>query len=121
MVAVLVLMGLGWGLTMPLTKIAVSTGYRQFGLIFWDLAIGTVVLAVVMVLRGKGLPWRRDTMAVFLFVALTGTVVPSWASYRAAVHLPAGIMSVLLSMVPMLAFPVAIALRLEPFRMPSRP
>ena len=31
---VLLIMGAGWGLTQPLSKIAVSTGYRHFGLIF---------------------------------------------------------------------------------------
>ena len=39
LVALLVLLGIGWGVTQPLAKIAVSDGYRHFGLVFWQLAI----------------------------------------------------------------------------------
>lgn len=34
----LILMGAGWGATQPLSKIAVSEGYRHFGIIVWQLA-----------------------------------------------------------------------------------
>ena len=30
----LLLMGVGWGASIPLTKVAVSEGYQEFGLIF---------------------------------------------------------------------------------------
>ena len=35
----LILFGAGWGLSQPLAKIAVSTGYEPLGLIFWQLVI----------------------------------------------------------------------------------
>ena len=41
---VLILMGAAWGLSIPLTKITVSTGYGQFGLIFWQFVIAVIVL-----------------------------------------------------------------------------
>ncbi|MEL7089895.1 MAG: EamA/RhaT family transporter, partial [Planctomycetota bacterium] len=37
LVLVLLALGAGWGLTMPLTKIAVSEGYKHFGLLFWQM------------------------------------------------------------------------------------
>ncbi len=112
---VLVLLGAGWGITIPLTKIAVSTGFGHYGLIFWQLAIGTVLMSVLSLLRGKGLPFNRFTLRVFAVVALIGTLIPNTASYQAAVHVPAGILSILLSMIPMFAFPVALALKLDRF------
>lgn len=113
--AVLVLLGATWGITIPLTKIAVSTGFGHFGLIFWQLVIGSVLMAFLSVLRGKSLPINRSTLRVFLVVALVGTLVPNTASYQAAVHVPAGILSILLSMIPMFAFPVALTLGLDRF------
>lgn len=113
--AVLVVLGAGWGITVPLTKIAVSTGFGHFGLIFWQLVIGSLLMAGLSVARGKGLPLSVDTLRVFAVVALIGTLVPNTASYQAAVHLPAGILALLLSMIPMLAFPVALALGLDQF------
>jgi drug/metabolite transporter (DMT)-like permease len=113
--AILVVLGAGWGITIPLTKIAVSTGFGHFGLIFWQLVIGSILMAILSLVRGKGLPVCRSTLRVFAVVALIGTLIPNTASYQAAVHLPAGILSLLLSMIPMLAFPIALGMRLDRF------
>lgn len=43
-VAVLVALGLGWGSTQPLGKIATTTGHGPFGLIFWQLVVCVLVL-----------------------------------------------------------------------------
>lgn len=112
---ILVVLGAGWGITVPLTKIAVSTGFGHFGLIFWQLAIGSALMATLSLIRGKGLPVNMATLRVFAVVSLIGTLIPNSASYQAAVHVPAGILSLLLSTIPMLAFPVALALRLDRF------
>ncbi|WP_406648857.1 DMT family transporter [Aliisedimentitalea scapharcae] len=113
---VLGMLGAGWGITQPLTKITVSTGYQPWGLILWQLIIGAVFMAVISLLRGKGLPLTRGTLRISLVMAVIGTLVPNTASYTAIVHLPSGIMSILLSLIPMMAFPIALGLRLEPFR-----
>ena len=112
---VLALMGAGWGLGQPLSKIAVEGGYRQFGLVFWQLAIGAVVLTVIQRVRGR--PFRTDPAAlrVYVLIALLGTLIPNSASYEAIRHLPAGLVSILLSMVPMFAFPIALAMGNERF------
>ena len=106
----LVLMGAGWGLTQPLTKIAVSTGYGHFGLVFWQQVLGAVLLAAVCLIRGNPLPLGPRHLRVYLIIAMIGTIVPNTISYQAAVHLPAGIMSLLLSIIPMFSFAIALAL-----------
>ncbi|NNJ68829.1 MAG: EamA/RhaT family transporter, partial [Boseongicola sp.] len=45
-------MGAGWGATQPLAKIAVSEGYRHIGLVFWQLAIGALVMGLIQTVRG---------------------------------------------------------------------
>jgi len=113
--AILVLLALGWGFTQPMTKLSVSTGYQHFGLIFWQLAIGTVLLGSYCAARGIPLPLRPPHLRLYLIIALVGTIVPNSGSYQAAVHLPAGVISILYSMIPMLAFPIALSLRTERF------
>lgn len=112
---VLAAMGAGWGLTQPLTKIAVSEGYRHFGLIFWQFAIGIAVLAPVQILRGKALPLGLPQIRVYAIIALIGTILPNAAGYEAARHLPAGILSILISTVPMFSFAMALALGTDRF------
>lgn len=109
-------MGAGWGVSQPLSKIAVSTGYQHFGLIFWQLVIGATVLAVLTLARGQRLPLAPRHLALYLFIALSGTLLPNWASYVAVRHLPSGIMSIAIASVPLFAFPIAILLGAEPFR-----
>ena len=106
----LVLLGAGWAFTQPMSKIAVSEGYKHFGLIFWQFVIGTIVMALVSLLRRRGLPMSRAHLRVYGIIAIIGTLLPNSASYQAAVHLPAGVLSILLSMVPICAFPIALAL-----------
>ena len=115
LLVLLCLIGAGWGLTQPLTKIAVSTGHHPLGLVFWQLLIGAGLLTAINLIRQRRLRWDRRAIAVYLFIALVGTILPNSASYRAAAHLPSGIMSVVIATVPMIAFPMAIALRTDRF------
>ena len=115
--AILTLFGAGWGFTMPLSKIAVSDGYQHFGLIFWQLVIGAALMALLCAVRRLRLPMQAPHLRLYLLIAMIGTVIPNSASYQSAVHLPAGIMSILLSTIPMIAFPMALAFGNDRFEM----
>lgn len=112
----LLIAGAAWGATQPLSKVAVSEGYRHFGLMFWNALIGAVLLAGVLVLRGRGLPRTRAAFRVYVVIGLLGAFLPGISAYSAAVHLPAGVLAILLSSVPMLAFPIALVLGVDQFR-----
>jgi drug/metabolite transporter (DMT)-like permease len=111
----LIAMGAGWGMTQPLTKVSVSTGYGYFGLVFWQQALGATLMLGLCRARGIGLPRHAAAFRTYLVIALVGTVLPNTISYQAAVHLPAGIMSLLLSAIPMFAFVIALLLGNESF------
>ena len=113
--AVLGVLAAGWGFTMPMTKLAVSTGFQHFGLIFWQMTIGAAVMTPIALLRRTPLPLGRSHLRVYLIIALIGSLLPNTASYQAAVHLPSGILSILLSMIPIWAFPIALGLGLDRF------
>jgi drug/metabolite transporter (DMT)-like permease len=113
--AMLTLMGAGWGITQPLAKIAVSEGYRHLGILFWQLLLGAGLLALIARARGLTLPVHRRALNLYLLIALIGSVLPGIASYEAARHLPSGWLSVVLSLVPLFAFPVALALGIDRF------
>lgn len=114
LVGVLVGLGAGWGLVQPLAVVAVSDGHKPYGLIFWQLAIAVVLLGPIVLLRG-GLPLHRQALAFYAAIATVGTLVPAGTGYRAAQDLPGGILSLLLSLIPLLAFPIALILRVDRF------
>ncbi len=114
-VGTLCVLGVGWGATQPLGKIATQSGHQPFGLIFWQLVICSIVLGALSLPRGKGLVLRRDAMVFYVVVALLGTIIPNFTFYLSVRHLPAGIMSIIISTVPMIAFVVALSLRMDRF------
>ncbi|QFU07973.1 EamA-like transporter family protein [Rhodobacteraceae bacterium THAF1] len=114
--ALLILLGSGWGLSQPLTKIAVSGGAAPMGLVFWQLLIGGLFLSLIVIRRG--VPHvTRARLRVWIVIALIGNVLPSIATYSAARDLPAGLMAILLSTVPLFGFVYALILSLERFRL----
>jgi drug/metabolite transporter (DMT)-like permease len=114
----LVLLGAGWGITQPMAKIAVSEGYRHVGIVFWQLVLSGAILGAICAARG--LPLRTDGPALrfYTLIALIGTLLPNGASYEAARHLPSGWLSITLSMVPLFAFPIALAWGIDRFHWP---
>ena len=113
--ALLAAVGISWGFTQPLSKIAVSTGYQPFGLIFWQSAIGALLLGGFVWFSRQKFSLALKIWPYYIAIALIGTVIPNAFSYYAITVVPSGIMSILLSLVPILAFPIAIALRNDHF------
>ena len=72
-------------------------------------------MTVINTFRRKRLPIRRPYLWLYLLLALIGTIIPNTAGYQAAVWLPSGVLSLLLSIVPMFAFPIALAMGLDRF------
>ena len=114
-IAALVLLGVGWGSTQPLGKIAASSGHPPLTLILWQTVICVVVLGALTLVRGKGLVLTRRAFGFYLAVAVLGTLVPNAAFYISVHRLPSGIMSILISTVPLMACPMNLALGSDKF------
>lgn len=115
LVAVLVAMGAAWGSTQPLGKIAVSTGHGHFALIFWQLVVGIVVLGAILLLRRERLVVTGPRIAFAAMIAVIGTLIPNSTFYISVAHLPSGIMSIIIAAVPLISFPIAMALGMDRF------
>lgn len=111
----LVTLGLGWGMTQPLGKMATEDGHGPFGLIFWQLVVCVLVLGAICLPKGKGLVFTPEALRFYVVVAALGTLIPNATFYLSVARLPAGVMSMIISAVPMIAFPLAVMLGMERF------
>lgn len=113
--ACLLLLGTVWGSTIVIMKHVVSTGHQPLGLIFWQLALGAVILTLIGLFQGKPLPIKTADVRFYAIVSLVGTIIPNTTSYIVAAHLPAGLLAIGLATVPMFTLMVALVIRTEKF------
>ncbi len=110
----LLVMGAAWGLEFSMLKLATQGGYPEIGILLVALVIVAVVFWAIIAVRRAWFRPRRD-IVVFLFVlAMLGYVVPLLAVLWAAPHVPAGIMTLIVSFTPVVTVATVLALRTEP-------
>lgn len=110
---VLFAIGIGWGITGPFSKLAVSTGNHPIGVAFWNTVIGAAALTAVLLASGKRLPFERRHLVFFLICGLLGTALPNTLAYTAYRHLPIGIISIIIALVPMTTLMLALPMGIE--------
>lgn len=106
-------MGAAWGLVFSITKVAVSTGHQPFGILVWQNLVGAMLSTGILLVRGKSLLLERKLFWLYFGVAVLGTVFPNYFSTLAAAQLPAGIMVIIVALVPLFAMPIALLLGFE--------
>ncbi len=74
--------------------------------------IGALVLGPVAFLSGPVRVGRR-ALGWAALIAMIGTVIPNYTFYLSVARLPAGIMSIIICTVPMMSYPIAIALGMD--------
>ena len=112
---VLLVMGAAWGLSFSLARIAATAGIHPFSITFWEALGAGTALILVCVLRRRPISFSRELLLLYLVSGALGMVVPNAIFFYAASHVPAGILSITLAIIPLITFIVSAALRLEQF------
>jgi len=113
--AVLLTMGLTWGLSFSLARIAAVAGVRPLAITFWEAAGAGAILLLVCLGRGRAVPISRELGLFYLASGLLGMVIPGAIFFYAAAHVPAGVLSISIAIIPVLTFATSAVLRLETF------
>lgn len=113
----LLVIGAAWGLSAPMIKIATSAGHGPVEILFWQATVASVLLGAVLGVTGKlkSMPFSLRHLRLYAVVGLFGMALPAWASYSATRFLPAGVVSIVISLVPVFALPMALTLGTERF------
>lgn len=109
----LLAIGAAWGLTVPLTTVALGSGLTPLDASFWSAVFSLVALSAWLGWRGGWPPLDRQHVRFFLTLGLVGAAFPHVASFYAAAHLPAGVRAVLFAFVPLFTLVLSLALALE--------
>ena len=116
----LILIGGGsWGITFSLAKMATDLGAHPLGLTMWQGVLGGAAILIYNIMRRMPVPLDAPHLWFYLVCGLLGTAVPGTMFFYAADHVPAGVLSIVIALVPMMAFAIAAALgidRISPLR-----
>ena len=112
--AALLVMGAAWGLSFSLARIVVGAGGTPFGVTFWQSVVCGVILLGFTLARGRPLPLSRRHLGIYVIVALLGASVPNSLFYFAAPHVQAGVLSITVTLIPIITYALAMALGTEP-------
>lgn len=114
--ALLLLLGAIWGGTLSIAKLAAVHGVPPVAFVFWyALGAGLVLLATARA-RRTAAPLDRRHLAYYALCGVTGIAAPQVNSLYVLGHIPAGVMAVVLTTVPVFTYALALAVGAERFR-----
>ncbi|MEC8643683.1 MAG: DMT family transporter [Pseudomonadota bacterium] len=111
--AALLVMGAAWGLSFSFARIVVQAGGTPFGVTFWQSVVCGVILLTWTMARRRPLPMTRRHLGIYVIVALLGASVPNSLFYFAAPHVQAGVLSITVTLIPIITYAVAMLLGTE--------
>ena len=106
-------MGIVWGLSFSLSKIAVGLGGTPIGLTFWTCLLTGLMLLFYTIIRGQKIRFRLKDLQIILLLAFLGAMLPNMFFYYAAAHVSAGILSITITIVPIATYALSFILKLE--------
>lgn len=109
----LLVAGIAWGVTFSLAKIAVDGGAHPVGITLWQAVLGALFLGAMTFGRGRSVSLQRPLVGLYVICALLGTVVPSILFFYAAAQVPAGVLSITVTLVPILTVCFSALFRVE--------
>ena len=104
-------MGVCWGLTFSLAKIATGAGGSAFGIAFWQAAISALIVYCFSLSRNP-FQFPKSHLRLIVAVALLGAAIPNVLFFLAASHVPAGVLAITTALVPGVTYALAIPMRI---------
>jgi EamA-like transporter family len=79
---VLLVAGVGWGVSFSLAKIAAIGGAHPLGIVFWQCTVGAVLMIAFNLSRSPTIAINRQLIWLCSFCGLLGLVIPNTAFYN---------------------------------------
>jgi drug/metabolite transporter (DMT)-like permease len=108
-------MGLAWGLSFSLARIAAVGGVHPFGICFWESALAGGLLTILVIAIGARYGRTKQTLILYVTTGLLGMIIPSVGFFYAAGHISAGLLSISSAAVPILTFLASAVIGIEKF------
>jgi drug/metabolite transporter (DMT)-like permease len=107
--------GIAWGLSFSLSKIVVEAGFEPLGITLFQAFIAAISLYIVCLLRRRPLRVIITNIRLVVAIALLHSVLPGPIIFISIDHLQAGIVTIIIALVPMMTYGISIPFGIEKF------
>ena len=113
---ILLFVGVLWGATFSLAKIATEGGGHPLGINYWQSLIGVFFLIMLCLATRQKIPLERNDIVFYVGCGLLGSIIPGVIFYYAASRVSPGVLSITIATVPLMTFAAAATFGIERFR-----
>ena len=111
--ALLAVMGIMWGLALSLAKIGVEAGGHPIGMALWQVSTSAILLLCLLLLQSRRPVIRADVLRFGMICGSCGVAFPSIALFWCALYLPAGVVAIAFSSMPLFTYLLSVMLKIE--------
>jgi len=111
--ALLLSMGILWGLALSLAKIGVQAGGHPVGMALWQVSTSSSLLLCLLLLQSRRPVWRGGVARFGLVCGSCGVAFPAIALFWSAFYLPAGVVAIAFASMPLFTYLLSILLKIE--------
>jgi len=114
----IICLGSLWGLMMSLAKLATSAGVPPISYSLWQSTGAGLLLLGLAAWRGLSLGFTWQHVRFYLAMGIFSIALPNANMALCVTHMPAGLMSLLVNLSPVVTYAIAVVIRLEAFSAP---
>lgn len=118
-VLVLLWVGTMWGIQPALIKFAIGRGISELATLGLVLAMVAAAIGIVLLAQGKLFSLTRPVLIFIVLAGILEYAAPLVASFKAAEHIDAGLLTLIMSTTPIFVVGIAAALGTEPLQRES--
>ena len=111
----MIYMGCTWGLSFSLGKLATDHGGTPLGISFWSAFFSGSLLWLYCMFIGHRFVLNWALIKTLCILGLLGSALPGLLFYYAASKVPAGVLSITVTLAPIFTYALALLLRVEGF------
>ena len=108
-------MGISWGLSFSLGKIAVESGGAPLGIALFQAMFAATILFAITLFRRKPILELREHLGLITIIGILGSVLPGSLFYYSASHVQAGVLSITIALIPLMTYGASVPLGMEKF------
>ena len=109
----LLILGVAWGGSFSLAKIAMEEGAHPLGVNYWQSLIGAGCLVSYLVVTRQSLPIGRNYLSFYLICGFLGSVAPGLLYFYAVIHISPGVLAITIATVPIMTYIAATLIKIE--------